>query len=131
MSKNVLREMGLAAEKLTTRQKGFVDNLFIPGMSNEQAAVNAGYTKRSASVQASRNLKLPAIQEYINACVRESIQSNSIRAITSVADLSNNAKSSYVRLQAAQDILDRAGHKPVEKSQVALRGEMSVQIDLS
>jgi len=131
MTKTIVREMNLAAEKLTDKQRGFVDNLFIPGMTHEQAAINAGYAQRSASVQASRNLKVPAVQEYLNTCVQEAIQSNSIRAINAVADLSNNARSAYVRLQASQDILDRAGHRPIEKSAIAHKGEMTVRIDLT
>ena len=109
----------------------FIDNLFIPGTTQEQAAINAGYAKRSAKVQASRILKVSAVQEYLNTCVQEAIQSNSIRALNTVASLSDSANSSYVRLQAAQDILDRAGHKPVAKSAVAIKGDMTVHIDLS
>ncbi len=129
--KNAVKEMNLAAEKLTDKQRTFVDNLFIPGTTQEQAAINAGYAKRSAKVQASRNLKVSAVQEYLNTCVQEAIQSNSIRALNTVANLSDSANSSYVRLQAAQDILDRAGHKPVDKSAVAIKGDMTVHIDLS
>jgi hypothetical protein len=47
-----------------------------------------------------------------------------------VRDLSTSAKSDYVRLQAAQDILDRAGHKAVEKQAHAVIGELNVRIDL-
>tara|TARA_R100001198_G_scaffold96191_1_gene84918 strand:+ start:1371 stop:1763 length:393 start_codon:yes stop_codon:yes gene_type:complete len=129
--KNAVKEMNLAAEKLTDKQRMFIDNLFIPGTTQEQAAINAGYAKRSAKVQASRNLKVSAVQEYLNTCVQEAIQSNSIRALNTVANLSDSANSSYVRLQAAQDILDRAGHKPVDKSAVAIKGDMTVHIDLS
>ena len=129
--KHAVKEMNLAAEKLTDKQRMFIDNLFIPGTTQEQAAINAGYAKRSAKVQASRNLKVSAVQEYLNTCVQEAIQSNSIRALNTVANLSDSANSSYVRLQAAQDILDRAGHKPVDKSAVAIKGDMTVHIDLS
>ncbi|MEK9909131.1 MAG: terminase small subunit [Candidatus Thalassarchaeaceae archaeon] len=125
------RDMALAAEKLTPKQRALVDNLFLPGTTQEEAAINAGYAQTSAKVTASRTLRLPHVQEYINACVQEGIQSNSIRALGVVAELSDTANSDYVRLQAAQDILDRAGHKPVEKSAVAVRGELSVNIDLS
>ena len=125
------RDMELAAEKLTPKQHALVDNMFLPNTTQREAAVQAGYAERSAHVAASRVLRLPHVQDYISACVQEGIQSNSIRALGVVADLSDAAKSDYVRLQAAQDILDRAGHKPVEKSAVAVRGELSVNIDLS
>jgi len=48
-----------------------------------------------------------------------------------VVELSESANSPYVRLQAAQDTLDRAGHKPIDRSMVAVKGELNVTIDLS
>jgi len=47
-----------------------------------------------------------------------------------VTDLQDSAKSDYVRLQAAQDILDRSGFKAVEKHAHAIKGEVIVSIDL-
>jgi hypothetical protein len=35
-----------------------------------------------------------------------------------------------VRLMAAQDLLDRAGFKPVERTMHAVAGELTVKIDL-
>jgi|TARA_B110000503_G_C7089541_1_gene388783 phage terminase small subunit len=122
--------MDLAAESLTDKQKLLVDNMFLPGMTQEQAAVNAGYTKHSAASAASRNLKLPHVQEYMNACVQDAIQSHSIRALAAVVHISEHARGDKTKLEAAQDLLDRAGHKPVEKQQVAIRGEMNVSINL-
>jgi len=119
------------ADALTSLQKQFVDNLFTPGTTHVQAAIDAGYAERSAHVAASRTLRLAHVQEYINACVAEAVQTHSIRALTQVAQLSTSAKSEYVRLQAGQDILDRAGHKAIDKSMVAVRGEVNVNIDLS
>ena len=119
------------ASSLTPKQKHFVDNLFTPGTTHVKAAIDAGYAERSAHVAASRTLRLPHVQEYINACVQEAIQTPSIRAMSQVAQLSTSAKSEYVRLQAGQDILDRAGHKAIDKSMVAVRGEVNVNIDLS
>lgn len=130
VSKQQKQAMFEAAENLSDKQKAFIDNLFTPGTTQQQAAIKAGYAEKSAHVAASRNLKLPNVQEYLNACVQDAIQSNSVMALQAVADLTTTAKSPYVRLQAAQDILDRAGHKPVDKSMVAVRGEMNVNINL-
>jgi phage terminase small subunit len=118
------------AEKLTAKQKGLVDNMLIPGTTQEVAAVKAGYAESSAHVQASRTLRLPHVQAYINAVVAEGIQTYSIRALAQISDLSANAKSEFVKLQAGQDILDRAGHKPDQGSSVSV-GELNVHIDLS
>lgn len=128
VQKEAMADTALA---LSDKQKAFVDNLFVPGTSQKQAAINAGYAEGSAHVTASRNLRLPHVQEYINACVQEAIQTSSVRALLNVAQLSETANSEYVKLQACQDILDRAGHKAVDKSMVAVRGEMNVNIDLS
>ena len=46
-------------------------------------------------------------------------------------ELSTNAKSEYVQLEASKDILDRAGYKPVEKSMSLVQGNISVSIDLT
>lgn len=126
--KKAIREAG---EKLTPKQKALVDNLFIPGTTQEEAALAAGYAKTSASVQASRTLRLDHVKEYIATCVASYNAVASIEAVRAVRNLSANAKSEYVQLQAAQDVMDRAGHKPVEKKAVALKGVLNVAIDLS
>lgn len=126
----VREEVQLAAMKLTPKQKGLIDNLLIPGTTQEQAAIQAGYAQASAGVQATRTLRLPHVQTYINAVVNEGIQVHSINALASVAQLSTGAKSEYVKLQAGQDLLDRAGHKPEERSPVNV-GALVMNIDLS
>ncbi len=62
------------ADALTPKQKHFVDNLFTPGITHVQAAIDAGYAERSAHVAASRTLRLAHVQEYINACVAEAVR---------------------------------------------------------
>jgi hypothetical protein len=50
--------------------------------------------------------------------------------VSTVASLAKNGKSEYVQLQAAQDLLDRAGFKPIDRSQVQVAGDIRVSIDL-
>jgi hypothetical protein len=45
--------------------------------------------------------------------------------------LASGAKSEYVQLEAAKDILDRAGFKPIDRSQVQVAGDIRVSIDLT
>lgn len=52
------------------------------------------------------------------------------RSLETVMRLSHSAKSEYVQLQAAQDLLDRAGFKPIDRQQVQLAGDIKVSIDL-
>jgi hypothetical protein len=50
--------------------------------------------------------------------------------MTAIEGLVAGAKSEYVRLEAAKDLLDRAGFKPIERKQVASAGEVKVVFDL-
>lgn len=120
-----------AGANLTDKQRAFVDALFLPNTTQTEAAVIAGYAAKSAHVAASRTLRLPAVQEYLTTCVQDGISVSAVKALSVVGDLQQGAKSDYVRLQAAQDVLDRAGYKPVEKHAHAIRGELVVNIDLS
>jgi hypothetical protein len=47
-----------------------------------------------------------------------------------VASLAKSAKSEYVQLEASKDLLDRAGFKPVDRSQIQVAGDIRVHIDL-
>jgi len=119
-----------AASELTPMQRALVDNLFAPGITQADAAVLAGYSTKSAAVEASRTLRKPKVLEYLDACVNHGIKAMAVGASMVVKDLSNQAKSPLVRLQAAQDILNRSGHAPDTKPVVNV-GELTVNIDLS
>ena len=41
-----------------------------------------------------------------------------------------DARSDYVKLEAAKDVLDRAGFKPVDKRAHFYTGEVTIKIDL-
>ena len=45
--------------------------------------------------------------------------------------LATGARSEYVQLEASKDILDRAGFKPIDRSQVPVSYTIRVSIDLS
>jgi hypothetical protein len=51
-------------------------------------------------------------------------------ALAQVMKLGRSAKSEYVRLEASKDVLDRAGFKPIDRSQVQVAGDIKVTIDL-
>ena len=119
-----------AADGLTAKQRSLVDKLFTPGITQEEAAVAAGYSPNSAHIEASRTLRKPAVLAYLDACVNHGIKAMAIGASMVVKDLSNQAKSPLVRLQAAQDILNRSGHAPDTRPVVSV-GELTVNIDLS
>lgn len=120
----------LAASDLTDMQRALVDNLFTPGTTQEEAAIKAGYSVKSAAIEASRTLRKPKVLEYLDACVNHGVKAMAVGALNVVKDMSEQAKSPLVRLNAAQDILDRAGHQ-VDNKPIVQVGELTVNIDLS
>mgnify|MGYP003115360749 FL=1 len=56
---------------------------------------------------------------------------NATVALNRVMNLASGAKSEYVQLEAAKDILDRAGFKSPDKHMHLHAGEIKVSIDLS
>ena len=122
----------LTHRRITKKQMLLVDTIVANGCSIKEASIIAGYSKGDAGrVTASKTLRLPHIQEYMQQRVRESIGLNATIASRKVLDLATNAKSEYVQLESAKDILDRAGYKPVDKSMSIVTGGINVSIDLS
>ena len=118
--------------RITKRQRLLVDTIVENGCSIKEASVIAGYSKGdSGRVTASKTLRLPHIQEYMQQRIRESIGINATKASHKMLELSTSAKSEYVQLEASKDILDRAGYKPVEKSMSLVQGNINVSIDLT
>ena len=118
--------------KLTKKQMALVDTIVANGCSVREASQLAGYAEgESGRVTASKTLRLPHIQEYMQQRVRESIGLNATKASNKMLELSQSAKSEYVQLESAKDILDRAGYKPVDKSMSIVTGGINVSIDLS
>ena len=118
--------------RITKRQRLLVDTIVANGCSIKEASLIAGYSKGdSGRVTASKTLRLPHIQEYMQMRIRESIGINATKASLKMLELSTSAKSEYVQLEASKDILDRAGYKPVEKSMSLVQGNINVSIDLT
>ena len=118
--------------RLTKKQKTLVDTIVAFGCSVTEAASKSGYAEgESGRVTASKTLRLPHVQEYMQQCIRQSIGLNATIASRKVLDLATNAKSEYVQLESAKDILDRAGYKPVDKSMSIVTGGINVSLDLS
>ena len=121
----------VARPKLTKRQMALVDHLVATGEPLARAAEAAGYAAgESGRVTASKTIRLPHVQQYMMQRVTEQLGLNATIAASKVMHLASGAKSEYVQLQAAQDILDRAGFKPIDRSQVQVAGDIRVTIDL-
>jgi|TARA_R110000782_G_scaffold93347_1_gene176875 hypothetical protein len=118
--------------KLTKRQSALVDTLVATGCSIKNAAEEAGYAAgESGRVSASKTLRLAHVQEYMMQRISETMGLNATVAAARVLTLAQGAKSEYVQLEASKDILDRAGFKPIDRSQVQIAGDIRVSIDLS
>tara|TARA_B110000211_G_scaffold158743_1_gene179770 strand:+ start:41 stop:421 length:381 start_codon:yes stop_codon:yes gene_type:complete len=118
--------------KLTKRQSALVDTLVATGCSIKNAAEEAGYAAgESGRVSASKTLRLTHVQEYMMQRISETMGLNATVAAARVLTLAQGAKSEYVQLEASKDILDRAGFKPIDRSQVQIAGDIRVSIDLS
>ena len=115
--------------KITEKQKKLVDTLVAKGCSIKQASEDAGYAKgESGRVTASKALKIPHVQQYMMQAIAESMGINATKALNKIVQLSSNAKSEYVSLEASKDILDRAGFKAPDKVMHSHVGNVNVKI---
>lgn len=98
------------ARELTKRAKGFAKDYIDTG--NATLSVKNNYdvsSDNSAAVAGSRLLR--------NSKVREYIEGKAELAASYVFEIASAGDNDVVRLSASKDILDRAGFKPIEKSQ--------------
>jgi len=122
----------LEQRKLTKKQMSLVDTLVATGCTLREAATEAGYAEgESGRVTASKTIRLPHVQSYMMQRVNEQLGMNATVAAARVMNLATGARSEYVQLEASKDILDRAGFKPIDRSQVQVAGDIRVSIDLS
>ena len=120
-----------AIRPVTKRQRAFVEAYVANGGNRTKAAEEAGYGPgNSGRVTAQKTMKLPHVQQYLMQQVAEAFSQHAASAVSTVAQLAKNGKSEYVKLQAAQDLLDRAGFKPIDRRQVQVAGDIKVSIDL-
>jgi len=117
---------------ITAKQRKLVDTLVATGCTIKKASEVAGYAKgESGRVSASKALKNPNVQAYLMLQVSESIGLNATKASHRLLQLSQDAKSEYVQLEASKDILDRAGFKAPDKHQHLVAGDIKVNISLN
>lgn len=118
------------AAKLTDMQEAFVLALVTNGGDKTQAAIEAGYSPETARVQAYQLMRVPHVMQAVLEATMGQFISDAPMAQATLHKLLN-AKSEYVQLEAAKDLLDRAGLKPTQKHDHRVAGDISVSIDLS
>lgn len=114
----------MANNEIRNQQKDFVKHyLALRKRNATQAAINAGYSKKTASSQASQLLKNAKVLEFmkeeekaLTEALWEEFTFDALEAREVMYDIMNNpgARDSD-RLAAAKDFLDRAGFKPADK----------------
>lgn len=98
------------AENLTKKEKGFADDYLDHGNGTLAAKNNYDVANdNTAASLASQTLRKLKIQEYL--------ESNAEPVARNMINLALNAESEQVQVAAGKDVLDRAGYKPVDKSQ--------------
>jgi len=122
-------------DDLTDKQRALVDTIVSTGCSITDAAEKAGYStqvsKESARVSASRTLRLPKVQTYMQQVVAQSLGLGAVSASRKMIELSSGARSEYVQLEASRDILDRVGLRAPDKVSHNIQGDIKINIDLS
>jgi len=122
-------------DDLTEKQRALVDTIVATGCSITEAAKTAGYStnisKDSARVSASRTLRLPKVQQYMQQRIAQTLGLGAVSASKRLIELSTGARSEYVQLEASRDILDRVGLRTPDKVSHNIQGDIKINIDLS
>ena len=119
-----------ATRDLTDKQTAWVASFVASGGNAALAAREAGYAESSYRSVLANNLRNPLIQKAIYSATVDQLSTHAPAAVETLYRLMNASKSDKVKLDAAIAILDRAGFKPIERHQVAVKGDLRVTIDL-
>ena len=103
-------------EERQVRDSEFIGEFINNGGNATQAAKTVGISEASASTVGYR-LKNRLVDE-IEVEQKEALKGYATKALHQIQTLAETAVSENVRLKANSDLLDRAGWKPVEKSEI-------------
>ena len=107
---------------MTERQDKFIEHYSITGNAT-QSAIEAGYSEKTAK-QKGYELK-KNLRHEINEQTQKVLADKIPASLNVLSKLAEGAESESVRLGAVKDILDRAGLKPIERSEVTTVERMS------
>jgi len=120
---------------MTPKQIRFI-NEYLVDTNATQAAIRAGYSERTAYSIGQENLKKPEIKQKIDAelVMLHSIQREmliiaaeaAIKALTEIVE----SGTGVARVQAANSILDRAGHKAISRVQSDINSSISAEVSV-
>ena len=105
----------------TDRDEEFVREYVRNGGNATQAALTCGVSDTSASTIGYRLKNRLGVE--IDAEQREMLKGYAPKAFDQMRNLAENAESENVRLKANTDLLDRAGYRPIDKSEITQMNE--------
>lgn len=119
---------------LTPKQKLLVETLVTTGCSIKDAAKAAGYSQKgrgeAGRVTASNTIRLPHVRAYMQQCVQDAMSAAVPLAIRKLVALLE-ADSEHVQIEAARQILDRAGVLKPSKNRLNVSTSTgSIRIDM-
>ena len=112
----------------TTKQAAFIAEYVANGGKATDAAIAAGYAQANEGY---RLLANPLIQQEILKETLSRLGMAAPQALSTVMRLSEGARSEYVQLQAAQDLLDRAGFRPPDRVDHRVDASLTVTFDIA
>lgn len=119
-----------STKDLTDKERAFAQAYVMSDGDKEQSLIDAGYSAAYPRQYASELLRKPHIMQAILEETGMRLVSSAPKALATLQRLMD-AKSDYVALEAARDVLDRSGFKSTEKHDHRITGDVSIQIDLS
>lgn len=128
---NVPKTVDSPSGALTELQDKFIDAYVSNGGRIEAAAIEAGYSEASARTLGSRLVKDDKVLAEIYRRTVGRVAVTAPKALHIVEQLAQSSRSDKVRLEAAMDLLNRAGLRAPERIDHRIGGEIHVQIDLS
>jgi phage terminase small subunit len=116
--------------RLNALQDAFVDAYVSNGGDARAAATTAGYTGQRLDHRTKALLSHPVVTAEITRRTAQALGHLAPKAVQALQRLVGGARSEYVQLQAAMDLLDRLGLRAPERIERQV-GELKVVIDLS
>lgn len=119
--------------RLTDKQMRVVELAVTTMMTDSQIAEAVGYAQGDAGRSAVwKTLRKPHVQAYMAEMVKQHMGSKlTLKSMRVIEHLLEYGNSERVRMEAAQDLLDRVGARAPEQRVVSHQGGISINIDLS
>jgi len=106
-------------KELTELEEGFIDALVDGKMSAHDAFIHAGYSKTKAGPRALRLQR--HLWLHIERRIKDRVSETATLALNVLEQLMQTADSENVRLNAARDILSRAGYDAVQRQERVIK----------